>query len=341
MSNNANLEKIIIQTSILFVSIASVIGLTLGGMFQQYKLAYISLGKMLYYSVPFVIASLVAFISLIGEDHTANKALLLKKVAWSFYLTGFISILLLASLAAQTEVLPEGFFFTLKPIDIVIWQFIAFSIILVGQLLAKGKSARWAPFFCLILLGGVFLMLCGTFQTSNVEKSGEFAPERQNFCNATAIDLEQGQQVLGKLQSLNNEARFSYYLLSANEYSKMNANANYITTSALAQDYYVNQASFLKTVQSSGKYYLLMRNEYFLGHNVTYSITVYKTQTQYSSLGILLAIFGTSGLSSYALAIAEQENPLTKVKTRALMCYQALRFKAFSKMWLIVNPHIS
>jgi len=111
MSKNANSEKIIIETSIVFVSVASAIGLALGGIFQQYRLAYINLGKMLYYSVPFIIASLVAFISLVGEDRTARQSPLLKKVAWSFYLTGFISILLLASLAAQTEVLPEGVFF--------------------------------------------------------------------------------------------------------------------------------------------------------------------------------------------------------------------------------------
>jgi len=160
-------------------------------------------------------------------------------------------------------------------------------------------------------------MLCGTVQTSSVASSGEFAPERQYFKNATSVDLEQGQQVSAKLQSLNIEARFSYYLLSADEYGKMIADASYITTSALAQDYYVNQASFLQTVQSSGRYYLLIRNEYFLSNNVTYSITIYKTQTQYSSLGTLMVIIGTSGLSSYALAMVEQGSSLTEPKASA------------------------
>ena len=211
----------------------------------------------------------------------------------------------------------RGFFFTLRPVDIIIWQFIAFIVIFIGQLIARGRSRGWAVLFCSILLVGIFLMLCGTVQTSSVASSGEFAPERQYFKNATSVDLEQGQQVSAKLQSLNIEARFSYYLLSADEYGKMIADASYITTSALAQDYYVNQASFLQTVQSSGRYYLLIRNEYFLSNNVTYSITIYKTQTQYSSLGTLMVIIGTSGLSSYALAMVEQGSSLTEPKASA------------------------
>jgi len=62
VNENIDLEKLIIQTSIIFVSIFSVIGLTLGGIIKEYKFAYISLGNMLYYSFPFVIAAFMAFL---------------------------------------------------------------------------------------------------------------------------------------------------------------------------------------------------------------------------------------------------------------------------------------
>ena len=107
MADNASLEKLI-ETSILFVSVTSVIGLTLGGLVGQYRIAYINLGKMLYYSFPFIIASLLAFFSIIAKNGSVTtKVKYVKELALSSYLTGFIFIMLLASLATQTEYTKE------------------------------------------------------------------------------------------------------------------------------------------------------------------------------------------------------------------------------------------
>lgn len=161
MAENMSLEKLIIQTSILFVSISAVIGLTLGGLIQQYRIAYINLGKMLYYSFPFIIASLWAFLALAAQTKSPTGIDWIKKLAWAFYITGFIFIMKLASLASQTEVIPEGFILTMRPVDTILWEIIAASILFVG-LSANGmqkrmRKKRWiANVFTFAFILGIF-----------------------------------------------------------------------------------------------------------------------------------------------------------------------------------------
>lgn len=312
-----SLEKLIIQTSILFVSVSSVIGLTLGGLIHDYRSAYVNLGKMLYYSFPFIIASFFALLAIVAEDQSTKTKVLIRKLAWAFYITGFIFIMWLAVLASRTELLPEGWIFMMGPTDIIILQLISAGIIFLGFYIARNPSAfsskkTLATLFTILLVLGVLLMTSGTVQTSSVLKTDMISLE-QRFSNSTvSVELAQAQQVLVTLQSTDNQATFSYSFMSEGEYAKVNASGNVFLANSLAQGSFKNQDTFLTTVQTTVKYILFIQDDWFLGHNVTYSIKVYDTNATYSFVGLLVVTFGAAGLCSYVSAKDEDKEPDTK-----------------------------
>jgi hypothetical protein len=303
-----NVEKLIIHTSILFISISSVIGLSLGQITGQYRLAYVNLGKILYYSFPFIVATFWAFLSIIAEDHFTIRIDWVRKLAWSFYLTGFIFIMVLAALASQTEVVPEGFILMMGPMQIIIWEFVSAGIIFAGLLKMRIRRKRWTILATVAFCVGIFLMALGTFQTVSIERIGVAALEERYSFRAVDIKLEQAQQIFGKLESVNNEARFDYFFMDETEFNKVNLSGEFFTANSLAQNSFVTQDVFLKTVQNSSKYFLVIKNEYFLGNNVTYSLEVYTTESRPSFAGFLLIAVGVSGLCSYVSAKGEQTN---------------------------------
>ena len=262
---------------------------------------------MLYYSFPFIIASLWAFLSMVAQTQSPMGIKWVKKFAWSFYITGFIFIMKLASLASQTEVIPEGFILTMRPVDTIFWEIIAASVIFLG-LSAKSVQKRIqkkrlvAGALTLAFVLGIFLMTSGTFQTSNIEGSGVATLEGKDSVYNYVIELEKAQQVAGVIYSDNEKARFSYYFMHEEEYNKTNVSRDFYTADSLAENSYVTQDSFLKTVYKVGKYHLVIQNKYFLGQNVTYSLEVYKTQIWWSFGGFLLVVFSTSGLGCYVSA---------------------------------------
>ena len=311
-----SLEKLIIETSILFVSISSVIGLTLGSIVHDYRSAYINLGKMLYYSFPFIIASFWAFLAIVAEAQSAKRIDLIKKVAWAFYVTGFIFIMLLAVLASRTELLPEGWILMMGPTDIVIFQLVSAGVIFGGFYIAKKPRGVWATVFAIVfaigLLIGVFLMTSGTFQTSSVLKTDVVSLEQRNSNSTVSVQLSQAQQVLVDLQSTDKETTFRYYFMSEDEFAKANASGDFFTARSIAQNSFKNQDTFLTTIQTTGKYVLFIQDDWFLGHNVTYSIKVYDTNLTISFYGTLLVIFGSAGLCSYVSAKDEDKGLDTK-----------------------------
>jgi hypothetical protein len=301
-------EKLIINTSILFVSISSVIGLSLGEMTGQYRVAYINLGKMLYYSLPFIVASFWAFLSIIAEKQSIATVYWVRKLAWSFYLTGFIFIIILAALASQTEVVPEGFILMMNHMQTIFWEFISAGIIFAGLLIIRVRRKRWIVLATLTFCFGILLMASGTFQTSKIERADVATLEDRYAFFIVDIELKQAQQISGKLESINKEARFDYFLMEETEFIKVNASGEFFAANSLAQNFFVTQDVFLKTVQNSSKYFLVIKNEYFLGNNVTYSLEVYTTESGPSFVGFLLITVSVSGLCSYVSAKGEQTN---------------------------------
>jgi len=301
-ADDMSLEKLIIQTSILFVSISSVIGLTLGGLIHDYRSAYVNLGKMLYYSFPFIIASLWAFLAIVAEVQSAKTKVLIKKLAWAFYVTGFIFIMWLAVLASRTELLPEGWIFMMGPTDIIILQLMSAGIIFLGFFIARNPKKTLTTLFAIGLVAGLLLMTSGTFQTSSVLKTDMVSLEQRYSNSTVSVQLAQAQQVLVTLQSTDNEATFAYSFISEEEYTKANASGNLFLAHSLAQNSFKNQDTFLTTIQTTGKYTLFIQDDWFLGHNVTYSIKVYDTKSNISFLGFWLVTLGAAGLCSYVSA---------------------------------------
>ena len=133
------------------------------------------------------------------------------------------------------------------------------------------------------------------------------ALDKSGSVGITNITLNVAEQISGQLCSQNENARFTYYLMHEEEFAKVNATGNYYDAKCLAQNSYVNRDNFLKTVEKSGVYFLVIENKYFLGQNVSYTFKVYTTRTDWGSVGFLFVVWSTSCLAWYVYPKEENE----------------------------------
>ncbi len=281
---------------------SSVIGLTLGGLYQDYRIAYVNLGKMLYYSLPFIVASLWAFLAIADETRPASSKMPFRKLAWAFYITGFIFIMWLAAMASRTELLPEGFILAIGPTETVVFELLSSLIIFIGFYVGRNPGKTLTIIAASVLILGVLLMPAGIYQTSNVLKTGVVSLEQRSSNKMIALSLNQAQQVVFNLQSLTGESRFSYYLMTEEQFNNANKTGNFFTAPSLLQNAYVNQKSFSATIQKTGDYVLFVQSDYLLAQNVTYTVTVYDTVAWLGFVGFWFVIVGTAALGSYVVA---------------------------------------
>jgi hypothetical protein len=92
--------KLIVESSIVFVSIFATIGLLLGAATNEFKSSYVYLGYMLYYSLPFILACAFGVVSITSERANLTASEMNSKFGIAFFLTGLVMLAFLASSAA-------------------------------------------------------------------------------------------------------------------------------------------------------------------------------------------------------------------------------------------------
>jgi hypothetical protein len=310
------INKTIIESSIILISIFATVGLLFGGITQQFKTTYVYFGYMLYYSLPFVVAAFLSTISAVCPNERKAEAGKISFVAVCFFLTGFVMLIFLASVAAQTVVLPSQFVFLMTYQNLsflegfAVFVFVVFSYITVC--LAERKlSERWRTPCLLVLL--MFLIFCvffmttyGTNQKSYVADTGSIAlsgqPDYKFYSvNVTLISAD---QIFVEIKSLEGYY-FSYAFLDEKN------NGLYINTTTRPSAIIIKQdlgsnLSFQTTVESSGTYFLEIKSEYFLGTNITYSIIVYRTDT--TNLGNAFLAITIGGSIFLGIMISDTED---------------------------------
>jgi hypothetical protein len=130
----SKVSRIIIESSIVFVSIFTTLSLLFGAISSDFKLIYYYLGYMLYYSLPFILACCFGILSMVASR--TNK-LLVKTIDLSqicFFLTGLMMVIWLASSAAQTYVFPTSYVYYMPYFSIQLMElfvFMLFAIFLI------------------------------------------------------------------------------------------------------------------------------------------------------------------------------------------------------------------
>jgi len=296
MSSNSIVEKFprinetIIESSIILISIFATVGLLFGGITQQFKMAYVYFGYMLYYSLPFIVAAFLSTISVLCSNGRKTEAGRISFVAVCFFLTGFVMLISLASVATQTVLLPSQFVFlatyqSLSFLEVfAACVFVGVSSITVGILAKRKLSERWrtrffAGFLVILIFSIFFMTMYGTNQTSYVADTGSISLGGQPDYKFQSVNvtLLTADQISVEIKSL--EGYYSSYAFLDEKNNGLYINTTTRPSATIIKQDFGSDLSFQTTVGSSGTYFLEMKSEYFLGANLTYSITVYRTDT--------------------------------------------------------------
>jgi hypothetical protein len=299
------IDRVIVQASITFVSIFVTIGLLIGATTQEFKLVFVCLGYMLYYSLPFVLAAFWSTVSIISHDKNRREAQIVSYLAVTFFLTGLTMLIYLASAAAQTALLPTRFVFLMPYQSLSFLQFFVFFVFLVIPmvttfLLSKRKPTKklraiLLAIFLMISISGVYVMtIYGVNQRSYLAKTDSvfLAGEPDFGLKSVDITLRIADQVVVEIRS-SDDHYFNYAFLNEKNYELYANSTTRVDASTIRSDF-GSDLSFQQVIEASGKYYLAMKSEYFIGTNVTYSIQVYETENSVLTNSFLTVVLSAS-----------------------------------------------
>jgi hypothetical protein len=313
-------NRVIVESSIVFVSIFSTIGLLIGATTEEFKMAYFYLGYMLYYSLPFIIAAFWAVVSMICANQRRKEAAVSSYLAVILFTTGLMMLIYLASLATQTILLPTSFMFLTAYQPLAFLEFfVAIIFITVSffvvfclsklKFLSKNRHILFA-FVAMALLGGVtIMMMFGVRQTNYLAESGSvFLSGEPDFQSKDImVALRTADQIVVEVNSLD-EHYMSYAFLDEGNYHQYINLTTRANARTIKEDFGL-KLPFQLTIDVSGKYYLVMKSEYFNGTNATYSITVYQTDSAVLTNAFFLTIISSSAV--FGISISHKHEDTT------------------------------
>lgn len=109
----SKINRLIVESSIVFVSIFSTVGLIIGSGTGQFKNAYMYFGYMMYFSIPFILAIFWGTLSILSVKKKKQIADLVSYLSIASFFAGLSTLIYLACMAAGTVMLPNQFIFIL------------------------------------------------------------------------------------------------------------------------------------------------------------------------------------------------------------------------------------
>jgi hypothetical protein len=298
------INRIIAESSILFVSIFATIGLLIGATINEFKWSFIYLGYMLYYALPFILAAFWAIVSMLSTDKRRREARVTSYFAVAFFLTGLMMLIYLASAATQTVLLPTHFVFLMTYQSVSLAELFVTLLFLVSPLsiswiLAKVKvSQKWqqallAIFIAIFLIGIFTMTIFGINQTSYMVAGSAFLSGSPDYeLKSVNITLQVTDQIIVEIKSIENQY-LNYAFLDEKNYDVYTNSTTRTDAKPISTDI-GSDISFKVTIEASGEYFLAMKSEYFQGNNVTYSIKVYQTNSSVLSNSFLITVSSAS-----------------------------------------------
>ena len=126
MADKVNISQVIVEASILFVSVFTTLSLLFGATSTNFKFVYFSLGYMLYYSLPFIFSCFFGILTMIINNVRLEKLLIPIQVA--FFLSGLMTVIWLATSAVGSSMLPLDFINISPSIAIPAVEFVIFGV---------------------------------------------------------------------------------------------------------------------------------------------------------------------------------------------------------------------
>jgi hypothetical protein len=295
-----DVNKTIVESSIVFVSIFATIGLLIGASSSQFKTTYVYLGYMLVYSLPFILACSFCIVSMLSDDENSGIARVISLIGVTFFITGLIMLAFLASSAVQTSMLPMNYVFLLPSSSLTTVEIYLFVMIVGFSFVGLAsfskfkrlwKVRNWissisATLF-IIIIG--FMMVSGVRQLSFVAASGTASlsggPNYSTY--NTSFYLQTTDQLQVRMNSSENFG-FGYTLLDESNYLLYSNSSASSLTVPLQSGFYSSNYSFPEVISASSNYYLILLGE-TLSTNVTFSVLVTRTDNSYQVDALVLS----------------------------------------------------
>lgn len=307
----SRLNRLIVESSVLFVSIFATIGLLIGATSNEVKTTFVYLGYMLYYSLPFILASCFSIVSILSEDDYPDASEGASVLGTAFFITGLAMLTFLASLAAQTSLLPTTYAYLAPYPAVPFAEFMTFVIVLMTivigsrivipklRLLRRNRNWLFAIFSALFVLTIVIMSMFGVQLIRQTAKSEFISLSGSPDYSYTSVNmpLEMVDQVVVRVNSSENRY-FSYVFVDAVNYELYKNDSTRLDARPIKYDNYRSDSSFTTVIEASGVYYLMIKSEYFLGTNVTYSLEVFRPDNSV----LVVAFFGSAFCFSVVVA---------------------------------------
>ncbi len=165
------------------------------------------------------------------------------------------------------------------------------------------------------VFGVVIMTMFGVRQTTSVVASGPLSLVGSPYypMKNVSFHLDMADQILVKIKGAQDHL-FSYIFLDESNYILYNNSSTRPDAKPIKSDFFGSDFSFTAVAASYSNYYLVMKSEYALGSNATYSVQVFKTDTLVEvcafggsvfSLSVLLATSSSrASFNGHALTIS-------------------------------------
>jgi len=310
-------ERLIVESSVILISIFSTIGLLIGTTSQQFKDVYIYFGYMLYFGFPFIFAALFGMISIVAVENQVQDVA--SALSTSFYLTGFLVLFYLACAAAQTAALPGSFVYLIPAQYLAVTEFLLSMVLLIAQSLGKStrssrrlaRHIKWVQplvlFLAIVVVfsGAILMSIYGVQKAELLRETRTMSLEGESLYRTQSANftLDIADQISFKIISASN-AYFHYVFLDKQNYDVYQNESNRLQAKPIREGT-EKEVSFIETVGNKGTYFLAMESRYFLGANITYEVVVNhfdNSNMTFSLVVVSLGIFGILFASKSVLA---------------------------------------
>jgi hypothetical protein len=301
-----DVNKTIVESSIVFVSIFATIGLLIGASSSQFKTTYVYLGYMLIYSLPFILSCSFGLVSMVSADEDSPIARVMALTGITFFVTGLLMLVFLADSAASTSVLPTSFVFfapynSLPVLEVYIFVislgFLFLGLSAISEFKSVWRKRNWITSFSamLFIMSILVMMVIGVTQTSRIAASGTiFLAGNPSYpMENVSFPLVTTDQIQVRMNSDQN-ADFSYVFLDQINYLLYNDPSSRLSAIPLDSGDFAENYSFAQVITASSDYYLVLRTR-FIDNNVTFSVQVVSTN---SSLQVDALFFSAAFIST-------------------------------------------
>jgi len=332
-------EHLIVESSVIVISIFSTVGLVIGTTSQQFKDVYSYFGYMMYFSFPFIFAAMLGMISIAALENRIKG--FVSALSMSFFLTGFVVLFYLACISAQTVILPGGFVYfislqNLAGIEVLV-TILLFSAhifaIKIGSIRRVAKHKNKVQNLLLFLgfigtlTGAMFMSVYGVQKIQQLDETGTMLLEGAPSYKTQSVNftLNIADEISFNLTSAT-DASFHYVFLDEQNYILYQNESTRFQATPIRGGYR-NQIFFTETTNNAGIYYLAMDNPNPLGANVTYEVTVYHFDNSkmmpaliVMSLGVFLFLL-VATYDKHDVSKSENKQSLDAEKSAFCLCY--------------------